>query len=168
MNCIQVRVSAEDLQRVNKTLVEAEDGKGGYLATLDVYHHLHCIVHQLQISSDIYDLLTTISENVKDFLAPEYYKHEVAKHVTAPGDTYPTHIGDFITLRNRLGVLMRLPDHCLDLIQQHLMCQGDVSMYTYDRMPNSNMIMPNSEIEHVCMDWDRLHKWAADRAIGRS
>ena len=39
----EIRVSAEDLRKINRTSVAFADGSG-YLATLDVMHQLHCVV----------------------------------------------------------------------------------------------------------------------------
>ncbi|CAI6340618.1 unnamed protein product [Periconia digitata] len=126
----KIRVTAEELDAVNRTSTNAEDGEGGYLATLDVFHHLHCLW------------------NVRHFLAPDYYKDQVDQHITKPGEIYPTHI-----------------DHCLDLIRQHLMCQGDISMYTYDYMETDRTkIMPNFKVERMCMNWEHLAAWIEKRS----
>lgn len=50
----KIRVTADELLAVNRTSTNAEDGEGGYLATLDVFHHLHCIVgHMIVTDSTI-------------------------------------------------------------------------------------------------------------------
>lgn len=38
-----IRVSADDLRRINRTSVQLSDGSGSYGAQLDVYHQLHCL-----------------------------------------------------------------------------------------------------------------------------
>ena len=38
-----IRVSKEDLDKINRTSVPLLDGSG-YMASLDVYHQLHCLV----------------------------------------------------------------------------------------------------------------------------
>jgi hypothetical protein len=38
-----LRLSGEDLQRANLTSVSLNDEQGGYLASLDVFHTLHCV-----------------------------------------------------------------------------------------------------------------------------
>ena len=38
-----LRVQKEDLEKANITSVPLKDEKGGYLATLDVFHTLHCV-----------------------------------------------------------------------------------------------------------------------------
>lgn len=41
-----VTVQKEDLERINQTSVRLEDGSG-YLAGLEVYHELHCLVRYI-------------------------------------------------------------------------------------------------------------------------
>lgn len=39
-----IRLTAEEVERMNVTSVQLADGSGDYLASLDVYHELHCVV----------------------------------------------------------------------------------------------------------------------------
>lgn len=39
-----IRVTKEELDRMNRTSVQLNDGSGDYLAAIDVFHHLHCLV----------------------------------------------------------------------------------------------------------------------------
>jgi hypothetical protein len=48
-------VSAEDLERINRTSVPLNDEAGGFLVNLDVFHQLHCLnVLRQQIYRDSY------------------------------------------------------------------------------------------------------------------
>lgn len=38
-----LRIQKEDLEKANVTSVPLKDDQGGYLATLDVFHSLHCV-----------------------------------------------------------------------------------------------------------------------------
>ena len=38
-----IRVSADDLRRINRTSVMLSDGSGDYMAELNVHHQLHCL-----------------------------------------------------------------------------------------------------------------------------
>lgn len=40
---MNIRVSKEALQRTGQSSVPLNDEEGGYLASLDVYHELHCV-----------------------------------------------------------------------------------------------------------------------------
>jgi len=50
-----IRVQEEDLRRINRTGIPLNDQEGGYLATLDVFHELHCLnVIREQVYRDFY------------------------------------------------------------------------------------------------------------------
>jgi hypothetical protein len=89
----KIRVTAEELDMINRTSTDAEDGHGGFLATLDLFHHLHCIVRGALLWQHVHIYLTNMQWNVRHFLAPDYYREQVDQHITEPGETYPTHIG---------------------------------------------------------------------------
>lgn len=38
-----IRVTAEDLRRINRTTVQLSDGSGMYFSGLNVHHQLHCL-----------------------------------------------------------------------------------------------------------------------------
>lgn len=51
-------------------------------------------------------------------------------------------------------------DHCLDALRQFVMCKADVSILTYDWMPQFHRPWPNFEIQHKCANWDHIQDWA--------
>jgi hypothetical protein len=55
-----IRVTKAELDRMNRTSIQLADGSGDYLAALDVYHHLHCLVSALSNRSGAF---LTMSEN---------------------------------------------------------------------------------------------------------
>jgi hypothetical protein len=50
-----VRVSADDLRKINRNSIELADGSGDYMAGLDVHHSLHCLKY------------------IRQYLYPDYY-----------------------------------------------------------------------------------------------
>ncbi|MCJ1358909.1 MAG: hypothetical protein MMC33_008909 [Icmadophila ericetorum] len=50
-----IRLTAEELKKMNRTSIQLADGSGDYLAAVDVYHHLHCV------------------KMIRQYLHPEYY-----------------------------------------------------------------------------------------------
>lgn len=38
-----IRVSEEDLRKINRTSIKLADGSGKYMAEINAYHHLHCL-----------------------------------------------------------------------------------------------------------------------------
>ncbi|KAH8690237.1 hypothetical protein BGW36DRAFT_433189 [Talaromyces proteolyticus] len=114
-----VRVTEEDLAKINRTSVPITDERGGYYAIPDVYHQLHCLKFLRQV------------------IYKDYYSIEKP--------TTPIHI-----------------DHCIDNLRQNLMCKGDVSLVTFSWVPNDRAPKPNFEVEHECVNWQRLDNWAKE------
>ncbi|PHH93029.1 hypothetical protein CDD83_2139 [Cordyceps sp. RAO-2017] len=87
-----IRVSKEDLEKINRTSVALEDGSG-YMGGLDVYHQLHCL---------------------KKTWASTLY----------------------------------------------VMCNADLSILTFDWIPNFHRPWPNFRIVHECANWESIEDWA--------
>jgi hypothetical protein len=64
-----VKVSGEDLSRVGVTSLALKDGSG-FLATLGVYHELHCLVSFSGITSLIQDLALIQAETIAYVVLP--------------------------------------------------------------------------------------------------
>lgn len=45
------------------------------------------------------------------------------------------------------------------------MCKADVSILTYDWMPQFHRPWPNFELQHKCASWDPIQKWAEDHSF---
>ncbi|KAK4870691.1 hypothetical protein LT330_005039 [Penicillium expansum] len=56
-------------------------------------------------------------------------------------------------------------DHCLDDIRQTLMCHADISIYTYDWIPNYRKPWPNFRVDHECVNWELLDDWAKEHSF---
>jgi len=52
--------------------------------------------------------------------------------------------------------------YCYSL-RQAIMCQGDMSLYSYKWLPGKKNPYPVAGMEHVCVDWDKLQAWAEER-----
>ncbi|QKX64647.1 uncharacterized protein TRUGW13939_11823 [Talaromyces rugulosus] len=53
-------------------------------------------------------------------------------------------------------------DHCIDNLRQNLMCKGDVSLVTFSWVDNDRAPKPNFEVEHECVNWEKMDNWAKD------
>jgi hypothetical protein len=42
-----IKISADDLRKLNKSSIQLQDGSGMYFSGLGVHHHLHCLVNIL-------------------------------------------------------------------------------------------------------------------------
>ncbi|KAI1400213.1 tat pathway signal sequence [Hypoxylon fuscum] len=56
-------------------------------------------------------------------------------------------------------------DHCVDLLRQVLMCQGDVSLLTYNWVDDYRRPWPKFDVDHTCRNWDSVQKWAKQHNI---
>lgn len=45
------------------------------------------------------------------------------------------------------------------------MCKADISVNTYDWIPNFPKPWPNFETEHECANWDSIHNWAREHSF---
>lgn len=45
------------------------------------------------------------------------------------------------------------------------MCQGDMSLYTYRWLPEQDEPAIVAGMQHMCVDFDRVMDWAADRSF---
>lgn len=50
-------------------------------------------------------------------------------------------------------------------IRQAIMCQGDLSLYHYKWIPGRAKPMPLASQQHVCIDWDNMIEWSAERTF---
>lgn len=42
------------------------------------------------------------------------------------------------------------------------MCKGDVSLVTFSWVDNDRAPKPNFEVEHECVNWERMDNWAKE------
>ena len=56
-------------------------------------------------------------------------------------------------------------DHCIDSLRQLIMCRADATFQTYDWIPDLRIPWANFEVEHECINWDRVDDWAGEHAI---
>ncbi|KAJ5171444.1 uncharacterized protein N7500_004227 [Penicillium coprophilum] len=50
-------------------------------------------------------------------------------------------------------------DHCLDGLRQYVMCNADLSINTFDWIPNYPKPWPNFEVVHKCANWESIEEW---------
>jgi len=81
---------------------------------------------------------------VRDYLHYDYYE--------------PTHQFEAANLLDHI-------DHCIDDIRQTLMCHADLTVVTYDWIPNYRKPWPNFAVEHECVNWERLAEWAREHSF---
>ena len=93
-----LRISDDDLTKLNRTSLPLADGKGDYWASMEVYHHLHCLVRIPSIFPRAPALRQTIKASqkaIRHYIAIDYYPEdtEAEMFIVKPGQVYPEHIG---------------------------------------------------------------------------
>ncbi|OCL09074.1 hypothetical protein AOQ84DRAFT_291950, partial [Glonium stellatum] len=57
-------------------------------------------------------------------------------------------------------------DHCLETLRLSLMCNADLSLYTFRwDSENATRPLPKSNSSRKCVEWDRLELWARKRMV---
>ena len=62
-------------------------------------------------------------------------------------------------------LILRSPDHCLEDLRQAVICNPDLSIYTYDWIPSQRKPWPNFVIDSECVNWEMLDGWAGGKGI---
>ncbi|KAI2613449.1 hypothetical protein GGR54DRAFT_328969 [Hypoxylon sp. NC1633] len=57
-------------------------------------------------------------------------------------------------------VLRAHVDHCVDMLRQAIMCQGDVGIVTYNWVEGWSEAYPDFSTQHKCRKFDRIVEWA--------
>jgi hypothetical protein len=59
---------------------------------------------------------------------------------------------EYVELSPRLTYL--ITDHCLDAIRQELQCRAEVSLTTYEWLPDLPIPWAQLSYDHTCVDFD--------------
>ncbi|KAJ7485403.1 hypothetical protein FB451DRAFT_1229610 [Mycena latifolia] len=57
--------------------------------------------------------------------------------------------------------------HCVDLIRQSLMCQGDTSMVVFQWDDGTKEYRLRADVAHTCRKFDKLQDWAEERVLDK-
>ncbi|KAJ5714083.1 uncharacterized protein N7483_011264 [Penicillium malachiteum] len=56
-------------------------------------------------------------------------------------------------------------DHCLEGLRQYVMCNADLSINTFDWIPNYPKPWPNFEVVHKCANWESIEGWVLSHSF---
>ncbi|KAI9733818.1 MAG: hypothetical protein M1818_007085 [Claussenomyces sp. TS43310] len=59
-------------------------------------------------------------------------------------------------------------DHCIESLRQSVMCNPDLSVLTFNWLPDIQGPWPEFESEHQCANWEKIDAWAGQRAFNMS
>ncbi|KAK1993872.1 hypothetical protein LX36DRAFT_537726, partial [Colletotrichum falcatum] len=52
--------------------------------------------------------------------------------------------------------------HCIDVLRESLICNGDIAIITYDWRKGHKLPWPNFKVEHECKNWDKILRWSKE------
>ncbi|KAJ7938294.1 hypothetical protein B0H13DRAFT_1851737 [Mycena leptocephala] len=125
----------------NKTSGIAGD-PGYYLAELEIYHQLHCLVEWNASPGGRY--LWMLQNQIRQALHPKYYPNWGMHTIGAR----EFHI-----------------DHCVDRIRQGLMCNADTSVLVWEWNPTFNETRVRLRVPHQCKNFSKIHEWTRDKLM---
>ena len=50
-------------------------------------------------------------------------------------------------------------------LRQAIMCQGDMSLYTYKWLPEQDEPKVITGMQHICVDFNKIMEWAKERSF---
>src|SRR2546423_6716486 len=73
--------------------------------------------------------------------------------------------GFYHTKELTLQRLIPCSEHCLDMLRQNIMCQGDTQLITMKWGHRQAVPLANQSSPHKCVNWGRLNTWAKDHSV---
>jgi len=139
---------------------------GGYMASVEVIHQLHCIVScNAGRLVDIYSLPCRIC-----FAEPAGVNMiilQVMNSMNPPKSSGAfISVGILFTARPKYYLLVcSISDHCIEMLRQNLMCRGDVTMLTYDWVKGMDGPLPNFNTPHQCRNFEKILNWVDEHRV---
>ncbi|KAI1191195.1 hypothetical protein F5B17DRAFT_426840 [Nemania serpens] len=127
----EVKAAKKDQEEewFNSTVQLGDANGGGMMATLEMFHQLHCL-----------DLVRKFT-----FYKYPYYK-STGGVFNRPVDAQINHI-----------------DHCLEIIRQVIMCNGDTGLITFHWVANNPVPYPDFNTWHSCRNPEEILAFAKER-----
>jgi hypothetical protein len=116
----------------DKTYPFAQDPRY-YIASLSVFHHLHCLVIISCKSKPVTDICR--QNNIRKALYPDYYHYP-------PDEEEASHL-----------------NHCVEAIRQSLMCFSDTSVIVWQWDVRSQQAKPKADVVHTCKNFGKIQNW---------
>ena len=158
------RITEEEFKSIPHnpdTIRISDDFGGGYMASPEVYHQLHCLVGSMEMCyvfriNSIKNLL-----RMGSYWNWDYYRNSSKPNVGRI--TSRMHYGiDSPTIRF-LRLLTCTTDHCIELLRQNLMCKADTTLVTFRWVEGVHEPFPNFSNWHRCRNWDSIVHWATSK-----
>lgn len=157
---------------MNKTSIVLRDGSG-YVGYLESIHMLHCVVWMLSPRVPMHYPSTahtyTIYRNGFTNLSIQSITLSFKALTRLPPLTGVRHFtlhSSHICSRSKTNniLILPMPDHCLEVLRQGIMCNADIAINTYT-WGTPYEIKGNRDWPRKCTNWDRVAAWADERRV---
>ena len=99
------------------------------------------------------------AQRVDAFRNPEKLRVHMGKHNQA--STQPHKHEESQVKLTRLFPL----DHCIEMLRQVIMCNGDLHIITYDWVAHADWPWPDFSVNRLCRSWDNILGWIGSRVV---
>ncbi|KAK7061756.1 hypothetical protein R3P38DRAFT_3490815, partial [Favolaschia claudopus] len=130
---------SEAMKFPNRTSPIAGD-PGYYMAELEVYHQLHCLVKWICV-------FYVPQNQIRQALHPDHYPNW-GMHTIHGVSSRQFHI-----------------DHCVERIRQGIMCNADTSVLVWEWNPTVNETRVRLRVPHQCKNFTKIHEWTRENLL---
>ncbi|KAJ5689013.1 hypothetical protein N7462_003405 [Penicillium macrosclerotiorum] len=99
------------------------------------------------------------------YMASDMYTHELHCLNFLRKATYPEYYNQSHGFTDLPHVVRLHLDHCIELIRQFVVCQGDVGLYTFQWLEHYPTPYPKFSTWHQCRNTDSIETWITQGAI---
>ncbi|KAL5453757.1 hypothetical protein PMIN07_007844 [Paraphaeosphaeria minitans] len=148
--------SASGLSAASVSPADAvRDKQSGYLASLGVYHELHCLVRFPCLRSPFFFFFFFYQFPTER--PPQNQLRNLLYLGTGPAALSSEQITYY---HSHL-------DHCIEAIRLSSTCNADLSLYTFTwpREEDFTFLDAHSKTPRKCVDWGQVEKWSMERKV---
>ncbi|GLI82149.1 hypothetical protein PoHVEF18_010551 [Penicillium ochrochloron] len=131
-------------------------------------------VDQVRVRSISHEELVRIGGSVDDvrlpyemgggYMASDMYTHELHCLNFLRKATYPEYYNESHGFTDLPHVVRLHLDHCIELLRQFVVCQGDVGLYTFQWLEHYPTPYPKFSTWHQCRNTDSIEAWITQGA----
>ena len=103
---------------------------------------------------------------VRQYTYPEYYSTR-ALAFRDPPKQLRIHVGKVIQPQSSPtpSLTQHNLDHCIDMLRQKIMCDGDVGAITFNWLSDRDTPSPDFSTWHKCRNFDGIMEWALTNGL---
>ncbi|KAL8667705.1 MAG: hypothetical protein Q9202_000560 [Teloschistes flavicans] len=174
-------VSEEEILRIGKT-TEAiripEEFGGGFLASVEVQHQLHCVVsfpNTVSFFLFFSSLLPALPPPASLSSPPHHqqpdqqtvttHQNFLRKSLFSPAYYTPPSPHASAEFTDDPATIVTHQAHCIEMLRQFVMCHADVGIITHRWVQGHPRPYPDFNTWHMCRDFEGVLAWTKERAV---